>query len=400
MRWENFPVSSHRLFLSIMPRNRSLLCMALVLVSTFGLAQPDFTQAVELEGVRCFRDAEKSNVAYYSPGGLGMVVDRNEKPDFNFFRARYTGNAAYNDKGEIRFLSILRFKVKMEQIPAEKLSRIKKGLWPSGSGQLKPVPITDIKTTLAFLSVEPEEDNSDQSNLLTGDLSAQDADGFNGKGVFWKEREFTIKLDKFSTQLLDKAFEKGQSLMSLSYAFFSKGINQTENSFITEGENEVLDAIREQVELLQDSIGEEQVCIRSDAFSIVIDSKLWPDLIRQIDINEEVPPGYAALEVRCYDFNNNLRPDLFAKKIEIKATGVGRGDVLVKSTFNRKSPDIYVYNVKFPYAVRLDRPLYYRVTSVSDEAAPLKTDWIEQDLWTGMIDITSSEDQVIEIEEE
>ncbi|MCK5702902.1 MAG: hypothetical protein KAI29_17185, partial [Cyclobacteriaceae bacterium] len=198
----------------------------------------------------------------------------------------------------------------------------------------------------------------------------------------------------------DKAFEQGQSLMSLSYAFFSKGINQRENSFITDGEQEVLDAIKKQVEAQQDSISEQQVCIRSDAFSIVIDSKRWPGLIRQIDINEEVPPGYAALEVRCYDFNNNLRPDLFAKKIEIKATGVGRGDVVVKSTFNRKSPDIYVYNVKFPYAVRLDRPLYYRVTSVSDEAAPFKTDWIEQNLWTGMIDITSSEDQVIRNEEE
>ena len=376
-----------------------LLLTALLFLPFVGFTQPNFKQVVEYEGVRCFRDAEKTDVAYYAPGALSMALDRDEKPDFNFLQTRYTGNVAYSDRGKNRFLSILRFKVKMEQLPAEKLSRVKKALWPTGKGHLRPVPITNIKAILVFTPVTNQEENMEPTVLTDGNLSAEGAEGLNEKGVYWKEREFSLRVDEHSTQLLSEAFERGNSLMSLSYAFFSKGVNQLNNNFITEGESEILDAIKEQIEQQQDTTLQ-QVCIKSDAFSITIDSHKWPDLVRQIDINEEVPPGYAAMEVRCYDFNNNLRPDLFAKKIEIKAKGVGRGEVIIKKTFSSKSPDIYVYSIKFLYAVRLDKPLYYRVTSISDDSAPVKTEWIEQYLWTGMIDITSTEDQIIDNEEE
>ena len=363
-------------------------------------AQPDFNNVEVHEGVRCFRDIRKQDMAYYAPGKLKIKQDQNGKPDFNFLETRYTGNAAYGDRGENRFLSYIRFRVVMERMPADKLLRLKRELWSGGSGHLRPAPVTDVQTMLVYTSVSGPDVNSDTLAFTNGNLSAESPEGLNGKGQYWKEREFSVRLDNYSAQILSKAFQAGQTVMSLSYAFFSEGVEGKEEKILTEGENKILEDIERKIKELKDADTTIiRKCIASDAFSVVIDTKKWPGLIKKIDINEQVPPGYAALEVRCYDFHDNLRPDLFAKKIEIKAEGVGRGYVIVKKTFNKKYPDIYVYDIRFPYAVRLDRPLYYRVTSISDSSAPVKTDWIRQDSWTGMIDITSTEDQIIENEE-
>ncbi len=379
---------------------RFVLLSVLLLISVVAPAQPDFTRSVQYEGVRCFRDAKNALTAYYAPGVLKIKQNRDGKPDFNFIKTRYTGTAAYADRGETRFLSYLRFNVVMEQIPADKLLSIKKAIWPSDNGHLRPVPVTGIKTMLIFTPAGEGGGQAEQTAFTNGNLSAEDASGISGKGEFWKEREFSLKLDNNSAQLLSKVFQSGQSLMSLSYAFFSEGINKPDSSIITEGESKILDEIKNLLDKENDSIRTEQVCIFSDAFSITIDTHKWPDLIKNIDINEQIPPGYAAVEIRCYDFNNNLRPDLFAKKVEIKAEGVGRGDVIVKKTFSRKYPDICVYNIRFPYAVRLDKPYYYRTISISDNSPPVKTEWIEQKSWTSIIDVTSTEEQITESNEE
>ncbi len=375
-----------------------LIVSILLLLPLWGFTQPNFSRVVEYQGIRCFMDIKKADVAYYAPGTLSIKTDRDGKPDFNLLETRYTGNVTYADRGKVRFLSFLRFRVKMEQIPSDKLLRIKKELWPNGKGRLHTIPVTNIKTMLVFTPVTEHQENSKPEVFTNGNLTPEKEDGLNKKGNYWKEREFTLRVDNRSAQLLSKAFELGQPLISLSYAFFSEGVSEPNESVITEGENKVLNDIEKNIEKQQDSTSVQQICIRSNTFSITIDAKKWPDMVKQIDINEEVPPGYAALEVRCYDFNNNLRPDLFAKKIEIRADGVGHGEVIVKKSFSSKAPDIYSYNIRFPYAVRLDKPLYYRVTSISDNSPPVKTEWIQQSSWIGMIDITSSDDQIIDDE--
>ena len=371
-----------------------------LILPLYGIAQPDFGNSVEIDGIKCFRDAKNINTAYYTPGTLSLKYDHDGKPDFKFLETRYTGNAAYNDRGEIRFLSILRFKVIMDHIPSEKLSRIKKTLWPHGGGHLRPLPVTSVKTMLVFIPVAGENENTDSLTFTRGDLSADNTEGLNSKGEYWRERDYYLKVDDQTAQLLSKSFELGSPLISLSYAFFSSGVNIPQNKIITEGEDKILKDIEKHIKENQDTTIVEQICVRSDAFPVTVDTHKWPDLVKQIDINEEIPPGYAALEVRCYDFYNGLRPDLFAKKIEIKAQGVGHGDVIIKKTFSSKTPDIYVYNITFPYAVRLDKPLFYRVTTISDNSPPEKTQWKQQNSWTSMIDITSSPEQIVKHEDD
>lgn len=370
-----------------------VLFIFILLLSGSLFAQPDFSKKMEIENVRCFLDANKPNIAYYTPGKLSIAADRDGKPDFNFLQTRYTGTAAYGDQYSFRFKSILRFRVVMQRLSAEQLSTIKKKLWPAGGTvRLLPLPITNIKTNIIFVGIE---ENTDTTQFSGGLFSAENKDGLNQKGVYWKEREFALRLDDQTSEALWSTLLKGQSLMSLSYAFFSKGVNTLESEFTSEGEKEVLDKLKEQIEETGDSLYTEQICVLADAFSIRIDSEKWPNLLSKVDINEQVPPSYAALEVRCYDFNNQLRPDLLAKRIEIKAKGIGRGDVIVKANFSPKDPDIYAYNIKFPYAIQLEQPLYYRVTSIGNETAPEKTEWIERQQWAGIIDITSSEDEII-----
>jgi hypothetical protein len=43
----------------------------------------------------------------------------------------------------------------------------------------------------------------------------------------------------------------------------------------------------------------------------------------------------------------------------------------------------------------LDKPLFYRVTTISDNSPPVKTQWKQQNSWTSMIDITSSPEEIV-----
>jgi len=140
---------------------------------------------------------------------------------------------------------------------------------------------------------------------------------------------------------------------------------------------------------VKDSAEANRFCVLADAFSVEIDAARWPVLMKKLDINEEIPPGYPALEVRCYDFSDNLRPDLYSKTVEFKAQGVGRGEVITKVRFDRKNQDLTMYNIRFLYAVKIDKPLYYRITEISDNALPEKSEWKEVKSWNALIDVTS-----------
>lgn len=380
--------------------NRILLFVFYFLVVGITLrGQPDFNQVVTCGELRCFRDAQRTDMAYYAPGKLLLLEDDQGKPDLDFIQTRYTGSAAYGDRGENQFWSLIRFAVKLETFSAGQLKKAKELLWPGGKGLLRPLPVAGIQTAMVFTAIG-EDDQPVENALVNGSLSSDNERGIKSNGAFWKEREYTLKLDPYSAQALAKSLEKGPSLISLQYAFFSAGVKESAvEDIITEGESAIFETLKKHLDQSKDSLPSEVICVRSDVLPVTIDVIKWPDLIRQIDINEEVPPGYAALEVRCYDFNNNLRPDLFAKKVEVKAEGVGHGEVIVQVTFTSKAADLYVHQIKFPYAVRLDKPVFYRVTSIGDESPPHKGDWIQHPLWSGLIDITSSGDEKPEPEE-
>jgi hypothetical protein len=93
--------------------------------------------------------------------------------------------------------------------------------------------------------------------------------------------------------------------------------------------------------------------------------------------------------VYCYDFNNAIRADLFAKRIEISATSVNGSEIYHTSTFKQSQPDEYAKSIRFPYAVRFDKPYKYRITEITQEGDVVSSGWIERTSWSDIIDITT-----------
>jgi hypothetical protein len=130
--------------------------------------------------------------------------------------------------------------------------------------------------------------------------------------------------------------------------------------------------------------------VRADAFPIRVDVVRWPDLLKKLDINEGIPPGYAALEVRCFDFLNDLRPDLAVKGIDIMAVGVGGRVVsLPTQKFLRSEPDLYSKQIRFPYAVKLTEPYQYRIIEYTADGEKVLSPWQKVTEWSSHLDITT-----------
>jgi hypothetical protein len=89
--------------------------------------------------------------------------------------------------------------------------------------------------------------------------------------------------------------------------------------------------------------------IFSDAFAIPINTVQFPDLIKNLDINESFPPTHATVTVKNYDFTENLRPELYLKKIEVAAISVdNEKEVIVETKFSKSTPEINSHRIYFP----------------------------------------------------
>jgi hypothetical protein len=95
------------------------------------------------------------------------------------------------------------------------------------------------------------------------------------------------------------------------------------------------------------------------------------------------------LDVYCYDFNNQIRNDLHARKVEIKAIGVNGKPVITSVVFREKEPDIYVSSIRFPHAVRMDLPYQYRIVEIYKQKGIQPGKWTERSSWDGIIDVTT-----------
>ncbi|MBP8951825.1 MAG: hypothetical protein KBI47_05510, partial [Armatimonadetes bacterium] len=93
--------------------------------------------------------------------------------------------------------------------------------------------------------------------------------------------------------------------------------------------------------------------------------------------------------VRCYDFNNELRPDLYEKQVEIAAQSVAGGEARLTVIFESGRPDLYARTVRFPVGVRLDQPYRFRVIEIGQDGSETAGEWVERESWAQMLDVTS-----------
>lgn len=360
---------------------------ALILLSFKVIAQPDAASKQLVNDIVIYQDYEDKHHFYYVPYGLKLISDTEGKPDFKFLQMRYTGTLAYGDQGTNRFRSLLNFGVSQHMPNKIERNQIIASLKRRGFivRSLQPIPLSGISATLVHAADETVPDSLKHS-ISGGFFESNNTSFQNGN---WRTRDFSLRFNKHDAQLFWESFQGNQPTLSVNYSYIAKLVTFKSEEFVTQGSDSIMSSIKD-IAVKSDSVLElKEMVIKSDALPIRIDLKKWPNLIKQIDINEQIPSDYAALDVYCYDFYNELRQNLFAKKIEIKAIGVGGAEVSCKETFTTQYPDEYAKNIHFVYAVKLSEPYQYRVIEVYDDGTFYRTDWKTVGSWHQILDITS-----------
>lgn len=361
-----------------------------ILVLVFGFnanAQPDAASKQIINHIVLYQDYLKKDQIYYVPYGLKLITNSEGKPQFKFIQMRYTGTHAYGDQGNTRFRSLLSFSVAQNKPTNKELDQLIDSLRLKGlyAKSLQPIPISNIKATLVHAADAATVDSL--KHLVSGGYFESHANA--SQSIDWKERDFTMRLNNHDAQLFSESFQGNQPTLSVNYSYSSKLTNLKLEELTVTGSEDFVEAMGSFV-AEQDSIPQlQEVIIKSDALPITIDIEKWPDLIKKIDINSQIPSDYAALDVYCYDFNNGIRDDLFAKRIEIKAVGVGGNDVTYTSTFNTKHPDEYAKSIQFIYAVKLKEPYQYRISEIYKDGNFKRHSWVTADSWHQILDITT-----------
>jgi hypothetical protein len=359
------------------------LFLSVALGSAMGAAaEPSFGGQQRAGTLHVYPDAKDGLTFYYSPGALRLGEDPPGIPDLRFLQMIYAGTSATDDAGKLIARSVLSFRIEHEHLSDADLRAAEKAL-PAGA-RLRALPIQRIETHLVWTPIGP--DAAPPRQLGTGRLDEGEADRPASEGD-WTERTFILTPDPLSSQLLWAAFQRGRVLLSLGYAVYARGVRGRAGELTAPADFLPSDAG------VVDPSGagklEERV-IASGALEIVADAARRPDRFRRIDLNQNIPPGFAVLEVRCYDFNNALRPDLVVKKVEVRAAAAGGRTALQSATFRASAPDVAAVNLRFAQAVRLDRPFRWRTIEVARDGNVNVGPWTERADWVPVLDVTTA----------
>lgn len=347
-------------------------------------AQPNYESKTEVNGRQIFRDGKIKNKYYYGPGKLSLSTDSDGKPVFQLVTIRYTGTQITNDRNEKRFTNILNFGVTMEPMTAAAKAGIKKSMNLPAAAELTPLPIRHLAATI----VSGLGKGSDQDVIRKQAGSDQPSD--TGPGIFWTERTFTVSLDNHEAQILHEQYKNGAIAVSLNYTFYANVLKIEEEIVQISGDSVMVESLNNEIGEMQRDTQLVSYPVLGDALSISIDVTKFPDAIRKIDVNEQsIPPAYAALEVKCFDFAVDSRPDLSMKTVEIEAQSVTNVPVVIKTKFFKKQPDITGKFVSFPYAVFLDKPIRYRVNESDLDGESTYSPWTVLEQNANLIDITT-----------
>ncbi len=359
--------------------------IVLMLAQCLASAQPVWQTKQMIAGRSIVKDAKQKNRFYYGPGALRLTTDKEDKPVFQLVAMRYTGTTLTNDKEEKRFTNLLMFSVTMEAMTAALLKEIKTTL--PANAILGPLPIRHLESVIVSGVGTPGND-TDRMRKHTGSQQ----DGGEAPGVYWTERTFTVPLDNHDAQILWDQVENGRLVMSLNYAFYANMLVFQEESLQVSGDSAFVHTMTDAVENIQRDTDMVSQVVLGDVLNISIDPKKYPELLKKIDINAaSIPPAYAAFEVKCYDFELGIRPDIAFKTVEIEGESVTGVPVKTKVKFSSKQPDITGKFASFPYPVKLDKPIRFRIVETPFETEPITGTWKTMEQFSNLIDASTQQ---------
>jgi len=273
------------------------------------------------------------------------------------------------------------------------LKAILKRMYPGA--ELRMMPVRKFSSILVFAGTE----GADTAHLVRSGYAEPTDENSPTNNSYWNERVVSFRINNNDAQLVETALKNKQAAMSLSYAFYTNmnGKGNDDTSVYRDGrlDPDAKTYFRQLESRDKDTVSTFAL-IKADVLPIMVDVQRWPDAIQQTDINERIPPRYPILDVYCYDFNNELRPDLFAKKVEIKAISVNGSEISTEFYFRQHKPDQYAKSIRFGYAIRLDKPYSFRVTEINNDGEKQVGEWIVRKEWSELLDITSPPDKVVQ----
>ena len=368
-------------------KKKQVFLLLFLSVNCFVHSQIDSYSKQIIEDVIIYKDVLDSSLYYYAPSKLQLVLDESGKPDFQMLKMRYIGTQCSNDEAFSHTTNLVQLRIEIPAQQKKVLDKIKSKL--GKNSKLKPIRITGIESKL--LVPVKGIDSVAKSKVIgqTTNASADGKEGLSTSKSYWSERMFSFNLTDKETMVLETQISDKTLALSFNYSFYAKTTNPLDDT-VLKGPQGLVDKINEDIEkILLDRV------IESDAFEILIDTEKWPDLVKEIDINESVPPAYAAVEVKCFDFCENLRSDLYLKIIEVSTRSVDdTKDIAIEAKFYSKQPEINTKHIHFPYAVLVGEPFKYRITELSLKGVKKLGEWQFTDTCSAIIDITTPAEQL------
>lgn len=347
-------------------------------------AQPLLNSMQEVEGLTIYQDLEKSDLFYYAPNRLKLATETNGKPKFKLIQLRYTGTAMTAEQGQNRFINLVQLTVNMDAVSNRQLQKARTAF--TEKIKLRPLPLKNVE---GFLVTAVGEEYK-----RLGEGSGFESLSNGTQGSLWTERAFTLRMNNFDAQILWEQVHNGKLALSINYAFYADFIIGSSTDYQLQGDSSTIADLKSSIDELTniDSTMSTEI-VASNSFPITIDVKQFPEAIQQIDVNESQSVAYPLLEVRCYDFTYDLRPDLGVKSIEIEGTSVtGQLIRLKKHAFFKNRPDQFVQQVKFDFAININIPFRYRTIEWTLQGEEVISDWITRQSWIGLLDITTREE--------
>jgi hypothetical protein len=377
-----------------------LLTLAVVMCAAPVLAAPDLRHGRQAGPLLVYPDDAKRSVFYFPPGDLMIAATEEGAPDIHLIHARYTGSASTGDRGVAVVRSVFSVRLIMNGPTRQEIESARIALTASAGGriELRPLPIRRIESAIVFAAADRSEGSPAPGpvQVLPPGHFEETEDASVPREGYWTERIYTLGLGAADAQLLSDALERGRHILSVGYAFLAHGIGTAAPLEELSGSPELVAALRKQLRSSRraPAAGDanqqtEPIVVRAGAVAATADLARWPRIVRRFDINATAPPGYAALDVYCYDFNEAADSNRYETQVEIQAVGVSGAPVTLRATFSRTQPDLYARSLRFPVAVRMDRPYRFRVHAISSDGTAMTSSWRERTSWAELLDVTT-----------
>jgi hypothetical protein len=387
---------------------------ASALFSAPASASPLLTQRETIEGLVIYPDDKAAHIFYYVPGAIRLATT-DDTPQFSFRRMRYVGTKLMGDQGTFRGRGDISFTVEFEDIGEQVRAAHKQLKRRNRRALLLPIPVEKIEAELVYAVIEGGD--VQRGERLASGLWAEPPKEPPKEGPSagqWESKTFDVPLNPRTTQVMWEAYEKGGVLLSLNYAVVAHGVSDLEQ--LPAEAQRRLDELRRQAEgaveddegavednegAVEDNEGEGPAEIKLDEIARTVQSgalqikvlpKKHPECFTSVDLDAEMPAGYVFLEVYCYDFQNDPATAIAKKRVEIRGYGIAGARPKVKVEFNRSAPDETSKEVRFEFAVDLDKGYEYRIVDFDDDGDVTRGDWTAVKDWTGILDVSKEFD--------